>query len=280
MTIIPPAIALMGYPGTGKTDSLATLLSAGLEVFVLGTEPGAMETLIDSCERRKISLEKLHYHQLITAAPGWDAIMDQATKVKGQNYEQLADQKSGISKDKMQHWMNFLLACKDFPDDRTGKKYGDVTTWDDSRAFVIDSLSGLNRMAREYTVGYKPTMHQGEWGVAMQLEDNIIYKLQTDRRCFFVLLAHVDREVDEVNGGTVITLAALGRKLAPQMSKNFGEIILARREENKFFWSTMDRVAVVKNRALAISNSLDPDFSPIVAAHRRRVAAIQASKTA
>lgn len=268
--ITPPSVALMGPSGSGKTYSVSTFLEAGIEVFFLGTEPGAVETLVDSVSRRKLDMNLVHYHQMKIAAPGWDAIQKNIELVGSMSYEALSTLKD-IGKAQMKHLMEFLNCCKDFPDDRTGKTFGDATTWGASRAFVVESLSGLNRMAREYVVGYKPTMHQGEWGTAMQMEENIIVKLLTDRACYLVLIAHVDRELDEVTGGTKITLAALGRKLAPQLAKYFSEIVLARREGTNFYWSTAETTADVKNRALTVDNKLLPSFVPIVEAHRLRL---------
>jgi len=196
------------------------------------------------------------------------------------SYAALADQKSGIAKPKMDQWMNLLLSCKDFVDDRTGEHYGDVTEWGPDRALVIDSLSGLNKMAREYTVGLKPSLHQGEWGVAMSLEEGLIWQLTSNRRCFFVLTAHLDRNIDEITQQTKLMVKALGNKLAPDIPKNFSEVVLARRGTDKlpFTWSTADVTATVKNRALTVSNELSPTFVPIVRAHERRLAAMKAEE--
>ena len=40
-------VLLLGETGSGKTYSLRTLLDAGLEVFVIATEPGLLEVLGD-----------------------------------------------------------------------------------------------------------------------------------------------------------------------------------------------------------------------------------------
>jgi len=264
----------MGASGAGKTDSLATFLEAGIELFHLGTEPGACEVLIDSCKRRGLDISRLHFHQMKLAAMGWKAMTDNIATVGALSHEALT-KLNDISKKEMSHFMEFLNQCKNFHDQRTGKDFGDVTTWNDSRAFAVDSLSGLNRMAREYVVGYKPTMHQGEWGVAMQLEENVMYKLISDRSCYLVLIAHVDREVDEVFGGVKITMSALGRKLAPQLVKFFSEVVLAKHEGDQFYWSTSEILADVKSRALPIGSKLTPSFVPLVRAHQARLSALR-----
>ena len=269
----PPSVALLGATGSGKTDSVASFIEAGVEVFFLGTEPQACEVLIDSALRRKLPLEKLHYHQLTLAAMPWSAIKANIEAVQQSSYEVLAKMPD-VAKREMKHFMELATSCNDFVDDKDGKHYGDVMEFGADRALVIDSLSGINKMAREYTVGYKPTMSQSDWGTAMQLEENFLYRLIANRRCFFVIIAHVDRETDEVFGGSKLTLAALGRKLAPQLVKFFSDVIYAKREKTEFFWSTAEPNVDTKARSVPISEKLKPSFVQIVEAYRKRVAAV------
>ena len=269
----PPSVALMGASGSGKTDSIATFIEAGVDVFHLGTEPQACEVLIDSVIRRGLSLDKLHYHQLTLAAPGSDAIMKNIMMVQELSFKALSEI-GDISKKEMKHFMELASWCNDFVDDKDGRHYGDVMRFGADKALVLDTLSGINKMAREYVVGYRPTAHQGEWGVMMQLIENFIYRLIANRQCYFVLVAHVDKEVDEVLGGTKLTLAALGRKLAPQLVKFFSDVIYAKREGKEFFWSTEEPNVDVKARSVPISAKLAPSFVQIVQTHKRRLAEI------
>src|SRR5688572_25780644 len=61
---IPPAVLLLGPPGSGKTDSVTTVLQhPSIEkLVVLGTEPRFHESLIDAIDRRKLDRKKLAYH--------------------------------------------------------------------------------------------------------------------------------------------------------------------------------------------------------------------------
>lgn len=266
----------MGRPGSGKSDSLHTLLRAGLEVFILGTEPGFIDTVLDACIRTGTPTDKLHWHQLEAATPGLKALEEVANKVSAMSYQSLADLKDGIAKRDMRGWMNLLHALKDFPDDRTGTKYGDVTEWGPERAFCIDSLSGMNEMAKQHTVGFKPNLHPGEWGTAMELEWQLLRELLSNRKCFFVLTCHQDRTIDEVSQATTITVSALGNKLGPKIPKEFSEVVVTKRPQkagDPFLWSTVEANTDTKNRALAVSDKLPPDFGPIVAAYKRRAAA-------
>ena len=65
---------LMGAPGTGKTHSIRTLVDAGLEVFVLFTEPG-MEVLGDT------DPDKVHWHYVPPADVGFDTFIKNAKAV-------------------------------------------------------------------------------------------------------------------------------------------------------------------------------------------------------
>jgi hypothetical protein len=272
-----PSILEMGEPGTGKTRSILTLLEAGLEVFDLVLDPNGLDSILDAIRNHKdgkLLMDRFHYSVQSPSPAGFDSLMDMAKMVKNMGYEDLAKVKQGIAKPKMDSLMSMLETFQDFVCDRTEKSYGDVTTWDDTRALVIDSLSGINKIAKEHTAGFKPALHQGEWGVAMNLEEQIIFKLVSDCQCYFVVLAHIDKVVNEVTGVPQITLAALGNKLAPQLLKNFSEVVLSKRVGDRFIWSTSELNVTTKNRALPIKAELPPDFGPIILAHRARVLSV------
>jgi hypothetical protein len=265
----------MGPAGAGKTDALVSFCEAGIDLFVLATESNAIGTLLDAAKRRNVSLDRIHYHLVTPTASGWDSQIALAKLTNEKSYEALASMKDGIAKPSQDAWMNVLLNCKNFIDDRTGTDYGDVTEWGDDRAFCIDTLSGLNQMARENHVGMKPSMHQGEWGVAMSTEYNLIFKLTSDRKCFFVLNAHIDRELDEVAQTTKLMVAALGRKLAPQLPKLFSEVVMSTKKGANFFWSTTNAQADLRNSILPIGENLPASFVPLVKAHQARIAALK-----
>lgn len=279
----PPSIALIGDPGGGKTYSITTLIECGLEVFVLITESGGLDSLLDSVRDRNLPIDKLHWHVVLPATPHWSALLSMVKKVNQLSYSDLADMKQGIDKDKCNQLWDVLTTVQNFPCDRTGQKYGDITEWDATRAFVVDSLTGLNEMCWQNTVGLKPTAHQGEWGVAMNVELQLINKF-TSLGCYFVCTAHVDREPDEIAGGTHKMMAALGRKNAPKIARLFSEIVLCKRNPTDkklpFVWSTADNDTVVKARALSFSGTLIPHFRSIYDIHNQRVAAAAAEAPA
>lgn len=276
MNLQPPAVLLQGAPGAGKTDVLLTLVEAGIETFVLSTEPGGVESLIDSCTRRKLDINLLHWCSVLPATGEWDAIDKMLTSISMNSYEDITKIKSGVGKDKTRAAaMGFLSALKDFKDERTGQSFGDTSTWGSGRALCVDSLSGLSLMSMALAIGFKAAAHQGEWGVAMNFLEQLILKMTSDRKCFFVLTAHVEKEQNEITGVNQIMASTLGRKLAPKIPRFFSEVVYAKRtiKDGKatFIWSTIDAAADLKNRSLPIGTELNPSFVPIVAAYKARL---------
>jgi hypothetical protein len=187
------------------------------------------------------------------------------------SYSDIANLKSGIGKESMRQFPRLLANLENFHDERTDRDFGDVTSWGSDRALVIDSLSGLSLIAMQHTVGFKPSPHQGEWGIAMSAIEMLLLKLSSDCKCFFVLTSHIEKEPDEITGIAKVTVSTLGRKLAPKIPRFFSEVVRGRKDQaGKFLWSTQDSEADLKNRALPTGNSIPQDFGIIVDAYRRR----------
>src|SRR3990167_4786085 len=99
-----------------------------------------------------------------------------ANKISLMGYDDLSKLKTGIEKKDYQQFMLLLRTMANFQCQRTGEAYGPIDSWDATRAFAVDSLSGVNRMAMDMMIGAKPTAHQGEWGVSMNAEERLISK--------------------------------------------------------------------------------------------------------
>lgn len=257
---------LEGATGTGKTHCLRTLLDAGLEVFIQFTEPLGMEILSDT------DPDQLHWNYTAPANPSWESMIESAKKINQLSFADLSKLKSGIDKREYGQFGELLKSLANFKCARTGKDYGAVDDWDNKRAIVLDSLSGVNIMAMDCVVGSKPVKSMGEWGVAMDIEERLINKLCSDTNCFFILTSHMDREVDEVFGGTNLSPAALGRKLAPKIPRFFSDVIHCQREGDKFTWSTATANADLKARNLPIAGGLPASFVPIIKSWKDRCA--------
>jgi hypothetical protein len=279
MNLQPPAVLNMGAPGSGKTYALITLLKSGLKVFIICTEPDGLSSLLDACAAERIPLTNLHWTVCQPTSAGWGALKEMAKTISDLGYEDITKIKSGVGKGQTRDAaMKFLSSCENFTCERTGINFGDITQLGDDCAIVLDSLSGLNTIAMMAAQGYKPAAHQGEWGVAMNFIENLILKLTSDRKAFFILNAHVEKEENLISGASQIMASTLGRKVAPKLPRFFSEVIYSKRTVNDnntpiFLWSTADKQADLKNRTLPVATALIQDYAPIVEGYRKRKAA-------
>ena len=145
-------VLLMGPAGTGKTHSIGTLVDTGVEVFYLALESG-MESLLGYwTDRGKPIPSNLHWHKLAGPKAGFKDMIENATKINTLNLDSLAKMVDP-NKSKHNRFISLLQALNNFPDDRTGESFGDVTDWDQSRALVIDGMTGLADCAMALVVG-------------------------------------------------------------------------------------------------------------------------------
>lgn len=250
-------ILLVGPVGTGKTYSCHTFLEANKELFILSTEPG-LETILEEWEKLDVDMENVHYTKVMPAVTDWDTLIQNAERTNLLTMEQL-QKTQAVNKSEYKQFIDVYKALANFTDQH-GEEFGAVDEWDDSRVLVIDGLSGLSRMALHLVVGAKPIKTQPEWGCAMGNLQNLIEKLCDDTKCTFVLVSHVERQKDELTGGTHLTLSTLGNKLAPELVKLPDEIIYTRREGGKFRWSTIESGIDLKSRKLPWSDDIEPTF--------------------
>ena len=249
-------IMLLGDSGSGKTHAIRTLLEADLEVFVLFTEPG-METLSDTPS------DKLHWHYVPPASPDFASMIDSAKKINTLDLKTLSNL-GDLKKSKYTNFIDILVALDNFKCQRTGKEYGSVEDWGTNRAIVVDSLSGLSIAAMNLVVGSKPVKSQADWAISMDNLERLILKLCVDTQAFFVLTAHLERETDEITGGSALMPSTLGRKLAPKLGRYFSDVVHVERKVDRFTWSTATSNIDLKARNLPIKSDLQPSFAPIV----------------
>lgn len=265
---------IMGPTGTGKTRSLGTLVDTGLEVFTIFLESG-QETLYGYWTDRGLPVPaNLHVHTLTTSTASFGELIDSATKMNTLSMEVLAKM-TDPKRSKYDAYLNILRALNDYTDHRTGETFGAVDTWGTDRVIAIDGLTGINRAAMQLVVGGKATRSQAEWGQAQFYVEELLQKLTNGCRCHFVLIAHIEREVDAIMGGSKITMSTLGKALAPRIPQMFSDVILCKREGEKWFWSTADAQADLKMRNLPLSTNLPPDFGPVVSKWRSRAEGVE-----
>lgn len=256
-------VLLMGPSGTGKTHAIGTLVDEGIEVFYLAMEAG-MESLLGYWKDRNLPIPtNLHWHKVAAPAASFTEMIDAAKKVNLMNLDSLAKMVDP-HKSKHNQFVTFLTALSNFPDDRTGETYGAVDSWDQSRCLVIDGATGLSNAAMALVIGGKAVRSQSDWGIAQGQIERTVRMLCDNCSCHFVLIAHVEREVDEVLGGVKLMVSTLGKAIAPKFPAMFSDVILAVRKGTEWVWDTSSAMADVKTRNLPIKADNPPTFKIIL----------------
>lgn len=268
-----PSVLLLGEPGNGKTFSLPTLLKHKTvkKLMYLYTDPGGDEALYDGLKHYEVPVSNFHLKYVPPASEGWDVLRSLTTKIMGFDYEALAKIKSGIDKQDHRQMFELLDSLSNFTCDRTGENFGAADEWPEEFAFAFDGLTGLNNIARDATVGAKPTLHQGEWGVAMSMEEKFLRKLVSGIKGPRAILGHLDLIKDDVSGRMLLQVSMLGNKLAPNIPHLFSDVVYASRDGKEFRWSTSDTRMALKSRNLPVHDKIDPDFGIVLDRWQERI---------
>ncbi len=269
-------VMLMGPSGTGKTHAIGTLVDAGLDVFYFAYEAGS-ETLVGYFTDRGLPVPpNLHICTVRAPTASFLEMADAVRYVNTLSFEGLIKQVDP-SKSKYNQLEQFLRNFNDVTDD-SGKKWGDVQSWDSSRALVIDGLTGLCDSAMKACIGGKFARDQKDWGLAQNIVEGILRKITSESKYHFVLISHVERETDPNGGGLKLMASALGRALAPKLPAMFSDVVLAKRIGRDFWWDTEDPAADLKTRNLPISGKIPPSFAAIIDKWKSRGGAIDSSR--
>lgn len=255
-------VMLMGGAGGGKTTALKTLIAAGITPMCVFTE-NSFDVLGDT------DPEKLHWAYIPPSQSNVQVLIDSAKRLTVMTPAQIQAM-SDMTRAQNNQWMPILEAMMDFKCQRTGKSFGNVSTWGTDKALVFDSLSGLTIAATKMAVGEKYAMTQPEYQLVMKTLENFVNQICTGFHCHTVLTAHLEREQDEVNGGIKVYASTIGRKLAPVLNRNFTDVVIAKRNGTSFVWDSSDPQADLKTRNAPISASLPPSFVPLIASWKSR----------
>jgi hypothetical protein len=259
---------LVGETGTGKTYSVKTFLDAGITPFVLFTDPG-METLSEFAGPPTPDGCLIHWRYIAPASADWAAMIDSAKKINTLSHKALTEM-GDINKSKYGQFIE-VLSCLASPScERCGKQFPPVDNWDTSMALILDNLTGLSDMAMKMVVGSKPVKSMANWGVAMDNLKNLVEKLSSNLDCFFVLIAHLEREHDEVTGAVKLMASTLGKKLAPVLPRTFSDVIEATREGTDFFWRTDSMSVATKARNVPLKGKIEPSYTIIVDSWKKK----------
>lgn len=271
-----PNILLMGPAGTGKTRSLCTLADLGVEVFILFLENGSETIIRYYSEKKKPVPANLHWHTLLGAKKTFKDLSTNAQKILTLDQKTLANMNDP---NRAQHnlFNKVLDSCFNFVDDRTGESFGPVDEWARERAFAMDGLTGLGSAAMSMVTGGKPMWSQPDWGIAQGQVETFLRMCCDQCPCWFILIAHVERETDLTTGGIKLMPSTLGRALPPKIPGMFSDVILTVREGTTWTWDTANSQADIKARNLSWKAGQPPDFKIIYDTWKANIEAATAS---
>ena len=253
---------LMGPSGTGKTHAIGTLVETGLEVFYIPLESGAESLVAYWTDKGERVPPNLHLHALQQPQSSFMDIAEAAKKTNSLPHDAVMKMVDA-RRTKYDGYLKLLTALHGFTDQRTGEVFDPADQWGTDRAIVLDGLTGLNDYAMALVIGGRAERTQTDWGVAQAYVMSLIKKLTDGCRCHFILIAHVEREVDVVQGGVKLMVSTLGKAIAPIIPSKFSDVVLTKKDVNKFSWSTAEANADVKNRNLPLGSGLQPSFGPL-----------------
>jgi len=256
-------VLLEGPTGTGKTHSIGTLVDTGVEVFFEALESGQESLLGYFTDQGRDIPPNLHWHSMSTVAGGFAALAKTAQDI-GNNVQETLYKMQDMQRGQRNYFYNLLAQLNNFHDDRTGQKFGAVDSWGPNRALVLDGLTGLGTFAMALVVGQKPVRSQTDWGIAQDQVEKILKLLTDGCKCHFVLISHVEREVDQVMGGVKVTVASLGKALPPKIPPMFSDVILTERKGTNWTWSTANPLCDLKTRNLPVAENIPPTFQSII----------------
>ena len=255
-----PNIMLVGASGAGKTHSTTTLAEAGITPFYLFTEPHGPALV------QKLIPDQAHWMYVPPTVGDMETLMTKAQRMTSSSWSVMQQQTADPQKAEYTSYYDLVCGMHNFVCARTGEEFGDVTDWGTDRAIILDSLTGLNKMAMQLVSGGSIAKSQPQWGAAMQAEMGLIDLLCCNTTCTFILIAHLERQVDEVFGGNHLVPLALGKKTAPELPKNMSDVVHVTHEDKKFFWNTIGANIDLKANNLQQGENLPPSFRPLIEA--------------
>lgn len=276
--IVPgPKILLLGGSGAGKTHSLRTIIESGLKLYNIGTDPGAMETLLDDRFKVYSCEEGLHWRYIPPLMPGFNEIHRVSQLINQLSFKALSEL-GDVNKGQYRQFLQVVASLQMTRCDRCGKTFGPVEELGEDWAVSVDTLTGLNIQAMSLVVGGKPTAAKSDWGVAMNNLEKFIIQFCGGLQCMGVITGHLEREADEVTGAIQNMASTLGQKLAPKIPRFFSDVIHARRESTNYYWSTVTNNTDLKSRHLPLGDKHLPTFKPMIDAWFRKLQAARGAQ--
>lgn len=279
----PPNIWLMGEFSTGKTQSIQSLIDAGIEVFLIATEPGAYEILGNNPpEKLHIAYIKSYGVDLTLGSPTNTLDQLKATAKLLQTHDMESIKKlPGQNRGQYNQFFELLSMVNNYVDQRTGQAYGDTGNFGPNQALVIDGLSGVNNMVRNLVGGSKPSLSWPEYDACQFTIEQFINTLAQALKCWFIVTSHVELEPDPMTGLKRTMPSTIGKALAPKITKFFSEVIVTKRVmdngKSRYIWDNISTDATVKNRNIPQAPDHAPSFALIKSNWEKKIEFNQAT---
>jgi hypothetical protein len=257
-----PSILLIGEQGSGKSHAIRSLLDAGFEkVVVIALEPGIQDVLGD------LPKDKVLWKYINPYGLKMTKLASLYRNINTMSQKSLQEM-GHMGREQFPQFIDLMSACDAFVDDRTGTNLGGIEKFPTNWAFIIDGLSGLNTIVQHFTIGVKPFLDLRDYQAIQNQILEFMNILTNDSKCLFVLNAHLERETDENTGQSILTMATIGRKLAPKLGRFFSDVILTERytkdNTTKWRWVTESSQIKLKSRNLPASRELPASFKQLI----------------
>ena len=251
-------VILIAEPGRGKTHAISTLVEAGLHPLCIFTE-----NKFDMLER--IPADKLSWVYVNPTRGSLEDVRKQIKQVGTQTLSGLAKyyDPDRFVESPLDRIMEMMM---NFKCERSGKEYGNISTWGTNKCFVLDGLSGLAEASWQNVAGGRMALDKPDYQLAQKQIQLLINQLCFTFRCHVVITAHAEMELDPIHGGHRLYPSVPGKALAPTLGKYFTDVVLAKRVGTKFLWDTADPSAALVGRNLPTGADLPPSFAPMVKA--------------
>lgn len=263
----------IGDAGSGKTHAVRTLLRHGIQPLVLATEPGMRalspcDNLACAICRDTRALPPIPWAYVPGSTANPEILIQQAEAINTRDLGALCKIIDPNRKDYDQFVQVLKLAMRDFVD-FSGKSWGPVQKWGTDRCLVLDSGTELGFMAMNMFCGKRPAYDRPDYQIAQRAIYNFVQFLTAQVRCHVYFTWHPEREYNDATGGVRLTVSTVGQKLAPQLPRMFDDVFIAKRNGDKFEWSTAEVLSEGKGRNLPIKAGITPDFGQIVESWKR-----------
>lgn len=263
------SLLLAGEPGSAKTSSLLffkdlhrKINSIPFEVGVLALDRNTKPVLGKWADNPKEG-EGICKLKTISFVPKGDdpfALFTQlVTDINRTPSQSALIKLGGGSQSQYPQMIEIASACSRFLAD-DGTDWGNISKWGSNRVLVIDGLTNLTLAARQCSTGHRPGLDKPDYFTVQNIVAGFIRHVLQSCTCHIVLLAHLDREEDEVGGGTRLFPSTFGKKLGPVIGADFSDVVLALFRGGKWSWRTSDIAAATKPGNLPIEGELPPSF--------------------